>query len=614
MPIISFIIPVFQAEEFLPCCLESIQNQSISDIEILCINDSSTDSSQEILDHYALQDDRIRIFNLPTRRGPGNARNIGIANAAGDYIRMIDADDFIPPDSSKLLLDAAQEYSSDFIKGGYEHCSHKGDILRKGGCFPTTLLANISAETHLQLWHFDQHTTFLFKRDMLKASEIRYNTEMYNGEDVIFMAKLAPLMERVTLIPESVYYYRNNNTSMTRRKRDLQYFTNIFATYHAVYSLRTEAKNEKGLESADYYLFHRFTGMFSTSILPSLYNDLNEEDVRKALDSFTAFLKQFAIFPRIYTHPYPWKGKLIINKELIYLMTVLLHADQNTAADFFYYIAENKLGKKIRTSREKALRRKLLQTRYALQTIQTSTSWRLTSPLRKIVEVWREKKQQLTAQQSAAKSHSVERTSQCEKIYEKIYLANNWLSDESASGRGSTLEHTRVIRQALPKIFKQFNIKTVVDIPCGDFYWMSAVDLHDVEYLGHDIVAEIVRTNQELYAGNNIFFEQLNILEDPLKTANLVFNRDCLVHFSYTDIFQALTNIRNSQSQYLLSTTFPDRQGNTDVETGRQWRPLNLEAPPFNFPPPLLIINEASTESSGRYQDKSLGLWKISDL
>ncbi len=611
MPFISFIIPVFQAEEFLPSCLESIQNQSISDIEILCINDHSSDASLSILEKYAELDNRIRIFNLPARKGPGNARNIGIEHARGTYIRMVDADDFIPLNSTEQLVLAAEKYASDFVKGGYHHCSAKGNILRKGGYFPTSIQPDLSAEKDHQLWHFDQHTTFLLSADLLKNSPVRYSTEFYNGQDVIFMADLAPLMSSVTLIPESVYSYRNHRRSTTRTKRDLQYFTNIFATYDAVYAARTA---REGLESADYYLFHRFTGMFYSGILPSMHTDLDEDQLQQCLETFRYFLTKYTIVPRIYEYPYPWKEKILIHKELIYLMTILLHADINTATDFFYSLAENKLGKRIRTSREKILRQKLSKIRKALLNIETSTFWCSTAPLRSTVKAWRHAKHRLHFFQTKSKESDMHTLPQKEKIYEKIYFANNWLSDESASGRGSTLEHTRKIRQALPKIFTRFNIHTVVDIPCGDFYWMSAVDLHDVDYLGYDIVAELIRTNQELYSTGNISFAQLNILKNLPKTADLVLNRDCLVHFSNTDIFQALANIKKSKSRYLLTTTFTERTENSDVTTGRQWRPLNLEAPPFNFPPPLLIVNEASTETSGRYQDKSLGMWKISDL
>jgi len=94
---------------------------------------------------------------------------------------------------------------------------------------------------------------------------------------------------------------------------------------------------------------------------------------------------------------------------------------------------------------------------------------------------------------------------------------------------------------------------------------------------------------------------------------DLVFCRDCLVHLSFEHVFAALRQICASESQYLLTTTFVDRQQNGDIATGN-WRPLNLRVAPFEFPESLLLVNEKCTEDGGQFRDKSLGLWKVSDL
>jgi hypothetical protein len=93
----------------------------------------------------------------------------------------------------------------------------------------------------------------------------------------------------------------------------------------------------------------------------------------------------------------------------------------------------------------------------------------------------------------------------------------------------------------------------------------------------------------------------------------LILCRDCLVHFSFDDIFKALNNLRASGSRFLLTTTFPTRQENQPIPTGK-WRPLNLERAPFFLPPPLTILNEGCTENGGEYADKSLGLWQLDDV
>jgi hypothetical protein len=98
-----------------------------------------------------------------------------------------------------------------------------------------------------------------------------------------------------------------------------------------------------------------------------------------------------------------------------------------------------------------------------------------------------------------------------------------------------------------------------------------------------------------------------------LPAADLLFCRDCLVHLSYGDIRKALENVRRSRIRYILTTTFPGNQANTDIQTG-DWRPLHFQLAPFRFPPPLLLINEGCTEGNGSFADKSLGLWRVAEL
>jgi hypothetical protein len=140
---------------------------------------------------------------------------------------------------------------------------------------------------------------------------------------------------------------------------------------------------------------------------------------------------------------------------------------------------------------------------------------------------------------------------------------------------------------------------------------MRSVDLSGVNYIGLDIVKELVDRNRT-YESDHITFRHANLLADRLPRADLILCRDCLVHFCYSDIWRALRNICRSGSAYLLTTTFPTRC-NHDIWTG-DWRPLNFEAEPFNFPQPLELIVEGCTELEGEFADKSLGLWRIDDL
>lgn len=106
----------------------------------------------------------------------------------------------------------------------------------------------------------------------------------------------------------------------------------------------------------------------------------------------------------------------------------------------------------------------------------------------------------------------------------------------------------------------------------------------------------------------------MDIINDELPKADIIICRDCLVHFPTEGIFKAIGNFKKSGSTYLLTTTFTaDRKNNIHAKFG-DWNPFNLEGPPFNFPKPITIINENCTEANCLYTDKSLGLWKLSDL
>lgn len=200
-----------------------------------------------------------------------------------------------------------------------------------------------------------------------------------------------------------------------------------------------------------------------------------------------------------------------------------------------------------------------------------------------------------------------------EETFTEIYQTNHWTGEESISGPGSALAQTKTIIQELNLLLKTLDISTMLDLPCGDFNWMQRVKLSSIEYIGADIVDALIETNVSEYSNAHISFIKKDLITDSLPKVDLILVRDCLVHFSYTDIRAALKNIKASGSKYLLTTTFTNRKGNRNIVTG-EWRPINLQMAPFHFPQPILVINENCTEGNGHFKDKSLGLWNIEEL
>lgn len=215
-----------------------------------------------------------------------------------------------------------------------------------------------------------------------------------------------------------------------------------------------------------------------------------------------------------------------------------------------------------------------------------------------------------------------ERAFMRKKCFDEIYHENIWTNmgdniGQSKSGTGSIIEQTETIIKEIPKILKIMNVKTFVDCPCGDFNWMKYVKLDNIQYIGVDIVESLIERNNNLYRDKYHTFLKKDIVSDILPKCDVIFCRDCLVHLPNEDVIDAIRNFIKSGSSYLLTTVFTkDRTiTNTEISLAKhQWRPLNLMIEPFNFPEPWILINENCTELDGIYDDKSLGLWKLSDL
>lgn len=172
---------------------------------------------------------------------------------------------------------------------------------------------------------------------------------------------------------------------------------------------------------------------------------------------------------------------------------------------------------------------------------------------------------------------------------------------------------TEVLRCEVPRLLRRYRARTLLDLPCGDFGWLSRADLTGIAYTGGDIVPDLVAQNSRRYRGPGRRFRYLNLSRDPLPRADVVLCRDGLVHLGYPQIFRAFANLRRSGSTYLLATTFLELDANTEIDTG-DWRPLNLCLPPFALPKPLAVIVEQWTAGDGAYADKALGLWRVADL
>jgi hypothetical protein len=207
-----------------------------------------------------------------------------------------------------------------------------------------------------------------------------------------------------------------------------------------------------------------------------------------------------------------------------------------------------------------------------------------------------------------------------QKIFVVAAKENRWGDPDSISGMGSNFFQTRIIREAIPAIISQYNIKTFLDAPCGDLFWMKYViddNLSDLDqYTGADIVNDIVIANTLKFSNAKVKFIQINLITDNIPKSDLILTRDCFIHLSFKNIFRILKNYKKSKSKYILISTYTQKDRiNRDIDDTRlNFRALNMQNFPFSFIQPMLIINEGCTEMGGNYSDKSLALWETNQL
>jgi len=198
-----------------------------------------------------------------------------------------------------------------------------------------------------------------------------------------------------------------------------------------------------------------------------------------------------------------------------------------------------------------------------------------------------------------------------EDIFTRIFTSNAWGSLETPSGPGSAIDACPGIIRKIPFWIDLYSIKTIVDLGCGDFNWMSQVDLSSVEYDGYDIVREAILAASK-HTASNIAFHHADILNMKIQKADLVICKDVLIHLPDIDALKLLESIRSSGSRLLASTTAPgwNNMFRHGLQPG-EFCPLDLEADPFSLGPPLDTVEVPHKEGNPQ---KYLALFDLDPL
>lgn len=226
VPEISIIVPVFNAARFLHASLSSVLDHTLADVEVICIDDGSTDDSTAVLDQMTAMDKRISVIRLGINSGASTARNAGIERAQGEYVFFLDADDSVPRGALDTLLSAART-SSSALTIGKLYWSRSEAEANEAAALPQSnrggiVVTNVHESTWLQSVS-GSHCCNLHSRQMLEQNLIRYDTDLTYGEDQLFQARTFVAAGKVAIIDDIVYVYHHyRSQSVTRRPPGLK--------------------------------------------------------------------------------------------------------------------------------------------------------------------------------------------------------------------------------------------------------------------------------------------------------------------------------------------------------------------------------------------------------
>ena len=242
---VSVIIPVYNVEPYLEKCLDSLINQTLKDIEIICINDCSTDNSLNILEQFKNKDERIKLINLKENKGAAIARNEGLKIAKGEYLGFVDPDDYVDLNFYEELYKKAKQDDADIVKAKRKIINFdKTEIV-------STLNDLIKKENNK--FKFDyEWTTAIYKNTLIFDNDIKLPEECLTNEDVVFLFKCVLNSNKLSLIDNVFYYYIRRENSLNKIKLDFSFA--VSALYSVKLIINELNKSKLFYENCDLYI------------------------------------------------------------------------------------------------------------------------------------------------------------------------------------------------------------------------------------------------------------------------------------------------------------------------------------------------------------------------
>jgi len=241
MPLVSIIVPVYNVADYLPQCLESICAQTFPDFEVLLVNDGSTDASPQLCRDCAAADPRFRVIDKPNS-GVSDSRNAALSQASGKYLQFVDADDWLPPESTQRLVHAAESTGADLVAAHFYRVS--GDLVAIRGHIKTdkVLTRREYAEEMMKApanYYYGVLWNKFYRRSIVEAARLRFDTQVNWSEDFLFNLEYLERARLIAAISKPVYYYRKREgslvTSQVSLRRTAAMKKQTFAYYKELY-------------------------------------------------------------------------------------------------------------------------------------------------------------------------------------------------------------------------------------------------------------------------------------------------------------------------------------------------------------------------------------------
>ena len=277
-PKISIIIPVYNTEDYLRECLDSVCNQTLPALEIICIDDGSTDSSGTILDEYARNDSRFRVIHQDNG-GQSVARNRGIAMATGEYIQFVDSDDWLDLSACEKMYASAKKTGADMTVTQYQRVLEAGTIIEIHS-FLTLPPYEVTEEVQKvqQVWELGNGVwQTLYASALIQSSGHEFPEDINYTDDFVFSFQAATCAHKIVFLFERLYYYRDRRDSTVHISANL---LNVFAAFQYLYDrLPDGLKNNSKLMTL--LALHKIKTFLNTYIYTFPNYSVNHEFVKR---------------------------------------------------------------------------------------------------------------------------------------------------------------------------------------------------------------------------------------------------------------------------------------------------------------------------------------------